>query len=143
VAYRYLDDIAIADVAFSAWGSDLVEVFLSACDATANAMVHDIGSISERVFRSVSLEAKSFELLLFFLLQELIYYKDAEQLLLRGKELTIRRDKGLCSLNGSLAGEKLDLLRHELIVDVKAATLHRLEVKETSSGWLAVVVLDV
>ncbi len=33
--------------------------------------------------------------------------------------------------------------KHDLIVDVKAVTLHRFEVKQTETGWKASIILDI
>jgi len=40
-------------------------------------------------------------------------------------------------------GETIDRGRHALLADVKAVTLYRLAVEESTEGWRAVVVLDV
>jgi SHS2 domain-containing protein len=40
-------------------------------------------------------------------------------------------------------GEKLDMKKHELLVDVKAVSLHQFRVEETKDGWVASVILDV
>ena len=45
--YRYLEDIATADVAFEARGKDLAELFMAAAEATMNVMVADLDSIGE------------------------------------------------------------------------------------------------
>jgi len=76
-------------------------------------------------------------------LQELIYFKDAEGLLLLPKELQIQEEEGGFSLSGIVEGEEIDSSRHELRVDVKAVTLHQFELEQTLSGWRAVVILDV
>ena len=37
----------------------------------------------------------------------------------------------------------IDAGRHELIVDVKAVTLHRFKVEQTPRGWETLVILDI
>jgi SHS2 domain-containing protein len=64
-------------VAFEAWGATKEEVFLAAADATLNTMVEEIGTVAPRERRVFSLAADSLDLLLFDLLQELVYHKDA------------------------------------------------------------------
>lgn len=141
--YEYLEDIAISDVAFRAWGDSLDELFVSAADATMNVMVADLGSVKDRVRHPVEVNDPSEEMLLFNFLQELIFLKDAEQLLLRVPRVEISKQKGIYRLRGEAAGEKLDSLRHDLVVDVKAVTMHRFSLKKTSGGWEATVVLDI
>ncbi|MDP6779039.1 MAG: archease [Candidatus Latescibacteria bacterium] len=141
--YVFLDDIAIADVAFEAWGDTLEALFVSAAEATVNVMVEDLDSIGERVDRVVRVESEARDLLLFNFLQEFIFFKDAQQLLLRPSEIEISRTGGGFAVDARLVGETLDPERHSLVVDVKAVTLHRFKVEETERGWEAFVILDI
>ena len=142
--YRYLEEIATADVAFEARGVTLEETFLAAADATLNTMVEEIGTIAPRERREISVAADSLDLLLFELLQELVYHKDAERLLLRVRDLRIEEtDDGVSPPRRGDAGKRSTPDRHPLLADVKAVTLHRLSVEKTTDGWRAVVVLDV
>jgi len=141
--YRYLEEIATADVAFEAWGATREETFLAAADATLNTMVEEIGTVAPRERRAFSLTADSLDLLLFELLQELVYFKDADQLLLRVRDLRIEETGTGYRLDAEAIGETIDPGRHSLLADVKAVTLHRLSVETSPSGCRAVVVLDV
>ncbi len=143
MGYRYLEDLAIADIAFEATGETLEQVFVAAADATMNVMVEELQSIEARVERSIEAQEREIDMLLFALLQELIYYKDAEQLLLLVKEATIVERDGIYRLRARIAGEKLDPRRHEQRSDVKAVTLHRFSVQKTDGLWKALVILDV
>jgi SHS2 domain-containing protein len=141
--YRFREDVAIADVAFEAWGSTLEELFVAAADATANTMAENLEAIEDRERRPIRLEEGSADLLLYRLLEELIYFKDAEGLLLRVPAVSIRTRNGALVLEAEARGEPLDPLRHRLQADVKAVTLHRLRVEKTAEGWEASVVLDI
>lgn len=141
--YRYLEEIATADVAFEAWGATPEETFLAAADATLNTMVEDIGTVAPLERRVFSLSAASLDLLLFELLQELVYHKDADRLLLRVRDLRIEEAGSGYRLHADAIGETIDRARHPLLADVKAVTLYRLSVEKTPPGWRAVVVLDV
>lgn len=141
--YRFIAEIATADVAFEAWGATPEETFVSAADATMNVMVDDIDSIVLRESRAIVLEAGALDMLLFELLQELIYFKDAEELLLRIRSLNIEEAEGTFRLAADARGERIDRERHPLNVDVKAVTLHRFAVERTSAGWRAAVILDI
>jgi len=141
--YRYLDDLATADVAFEAWGDTPEDMFAAAADATLNVMVEELSSISEHETRRLHIRSDSIEMLLFHLLQELIYYKDAEQLLLRVRDVKIESDGEGLALNAEAYGEQLNPEKHELIVDVKAVTMHQFEVRKTPEGWWARVILDI
>jgi len=95
------------------------------------------------VSRSINLGPEAADMLLYGLLQELVYYKDAEQLLLRVKEVQLTASADGYSLTAKTRGEKLDPDRHALAADVKAVTLHRFSVTETDKGWRAFVILDI
>jgi SHS2 domain-containing protein len=130
-------------VAFEAWGATREEAFISAGNATMNVMVDVLDAIAPRESRSIALASDAIDMLLFELLQELIYYKDAEQLLLRLRSLRIEDREGSYRLHAEAVGEKIDRDRHPLNVDVKAVTLHRFSVERTTAGWRAAVILDI
>src|SRR4030066_1418885 len=92
--YQFLEDIAIADIAFSAWGKDLEETFIAASDATMNVMVENLDSIQPLERREFQLQNEALDMLLFDLLQELIYYKDSEKLMLRIHQIQIDKKDG-------------------------------------------------
>jgi len=141
--FEFLEEIATADVAFEAWGETLEEMFISAAEATMNVMVADLEKIERRERRDIEVSSDAIDMLLFNLLQEIIFYKDAEQLLLRIQDAEIEHLNGLHSLRAVGWGERIDPGRHELIVDVKAVTLHRFKVEPTSRGWETFIILDI
>lgn len=141
--YEYLDEIATADAAFEARGETLEELFTAAADATLNVMVADISTIAEKECRIVRVESDAVDMLLFSLLQEIIFYKDAERLLLRMTKVLIRKETDGFVLEAEARGEEIDPAKHDLLVDVKAVTLHHYRVAGTPRGWEATVVLDV
>ncbi|MCK5215138.1 MAG: archease [Candidatus Omnitrophica bacterium] len=141
--YIYLDDIATADIAFRATAESLEELFIAAADATVNVMVEDLDVIAAKEIRAFSLENVSLEMLLFNYLQEFIFYKDAESLMLRATEVSVKKAGDHYSLKGEAKGESIDYSKYEIIVDVKAVTMCQFEVKETAQGWESTVVLDI
>lgn len=143
--YRFLEDVAIADVDFQAWGPDLAAVFRQAALATAETMVDDLTTVRAREQREVTLRANSAERALFDFLQELIYYKDTEGLILRPEAVRVTEEatgEGF-GVTAILAGETIDPERHPLNADVKAVTMHRFRLETTPQGWEAEAVLDV
>jgi SHS2 domain-containing protein len=141
--YCYLPDIATADVAFEATAETLEELFQAAADATMNVMVGDLSTIAPLELRIIRVRDSELDMLLFQLLQELIFFKDAEKLLLRVGDVEIRRCDEGHELIAEARGEELDPARHDLVVDVKAVTLHRFRVENTGMGWAALVILDI
>jgi SHS2 domain-containing protein len=141
--YRYLEDIGTADIAFEATGHDLAELFRDAADATMNVMIDNLDAIEPRETRHIELSSDQIDMLLFDFLQELIYFKDAERLLLRVRDARIEERDGNYLLTAETAGEPLDAARHHQRADVKAVTLHGFSVRKENDGWKARVLLDI
>jgi SHS2 domain-containing protein len=143
VPYRFLEDQFTADIGFVASGSTVDECFTAAAEATLEVMLANPQSLRPRERRTAHGESESLDLALLRFLEELIYYKDTEQLLLRPTGVVVTQREGCWAVDSNLEGEPIDASRHELCADVKAVTLHRLEVRRTNGGWEATVVLDI
>jgi len=143
VPYKYLEEIGTADIAFEATGRDLPELFTAAADATMNVMIENLDAIEPRAKRRFELKNDAIDMLLFDFLQELIYFKDAELLLLRVRKMQIDEKDDHYFLNAATEGEPLDSARHEQRADVKAVTLHDFQVEKIDGGWKASVLLDI
>ncbi len=140
---EYLEEIGTADIAFEATGRDLSELFSAAADATTNVMIDNIDAIQPRETRQIELSNDKLDMLLFDLLQELIFLKDAERLLLRLREVQIAERDENHFLKATAEGELLDADRHHQRADVKAVTLHDFSVEKIDAGWIARVILDI
>ena len=141
--YAFLDDAPVADIGFTATGRTLDECFQSAADATLAAMVANPASLDDRARHSIAIDHELLDLSLLNFLQELVYYKDAHQLLLHASAVRVHRRDDRWRVEAVLQGERIDPHRHQLSADVKAVTVHRLRVAQTPDGWEATVVLDV
>ena len=133
---------APGDLTFVAWGPNAEGALEAAADALLAASLEAPGILEARDVRHLQLEEADADLLLLRFLNELIYLRDAESLLLRAAALHLTRDGGL-RLDGRLEGERIDPTRHVLLADVKAATAHGLALRETPQGWEARATLDV
>jgi len=141
--YKYLEEIGTADIAFEATGRHLPELFSDAADATMNVMIDNLEAVEFRETRQIELSNDQIDMLLFDFLQELIYLKDAERLLLRVRDLQIEKREGMYFLETKAGGETLDEVRHHQRADVKAVTLHGFSVEKQERGWNARVLLDI
>jgi SHS2 domain-containing protein len=141
--FRYIEDELMADVAFAVENTDLAMVFQEAGDAVIKTMIENPESIRPLVTRSVTLDNEQLDLLLYNFLEQFLYYKDAEQLLLKAKTVSVQHTDDSWHLSASLTGENLDPSRHLQVVDVKAVTLHDLSLLQLQETWHAHVVLDV
>lgn len=143
MSYYYRDDIAIADLAFDAEGGTVEEMFQSAATALTNAMVKDVQKVEQEVVKRFCIEGPDAEMLLYYFLQELLFFKDSERLLFQRYEVDIKRRIPDWQMHVRAFGAEIDPEKHELLADVKAVSLHNFSVKRTMKGWTANVIVDV
>ena len=139
--YRFLSNIALADIAFVARGDSLPSLFESAARAVTEVMV-DRRTLVGRVSRKVELKSPTVDRLLYDFLTELIVIKDVDSLLFKNFKVSIatgREPRLACEMRG----EEIDRERHALRNDVKAVTMHMFGVKKKGTRWEATVVLDI
>ena len=139
--FRFLEKIAIADIAFEAYGQTLEELFESSALALFEAMVK-LETVEAKQTVKIELESDKIEDLLFDWLSELVYLKDAKAMLFVNFKLKIE-DKRKYFLVAEAKGEKIDPAKHHLKLDVKAVTYHMLEVKRENNQWTSQVILDI
>jgi SHS2 domain-containing protein len=106
-------------------------------------MLANVAALQPRERREVHVEAEALDLVLLRFLEELVYRKDAEQVLLRPTSMRVTQREDRWVVDAVLAGEGIDPTRHQLSADVKAVTLHRLSVQRHDGQWDATVVLDI
>lgn len=148
--YRYLEDGSTYDAGFEANAETPAKLFRACWSAALGVMVDDAESIRPTESREIELDGQELELLLFDLLGELIYLKDAEHALYRMDEARVDMwqtdpsDRGSSAyrLRATISGESIDPRRHSLGVDVKAVTLDQLRVWEEEGEHRARVILD-
>ena len=141
--YRFLDNIAAADMAFEAGGETIDELFIVCSEALLAEMIEDPAQVCP--LRSVDFDcsANSLDMLLFEFLNELVFRKDAERLFLRVNSISLKKLPVGYRMKAHAEGEEIDPARHCLGTDIKAVTMHRLTVERTGTGWRATVVCDV
>jgi SHS2 domain-containing protein len=144
--FCYRDDLTVADIGFEAQGETLEELFRAAWQATLQVMIETPEMLENAESRTIELQEPELELLLHGFLQELLYFKDAEGLLLNMETCRIEEQRGKrprWRLHARASGQRAQDGLHALGTDVKAVTFHRFAVLRTEAGWKATVVLDV
>ena len=139
-SYTFLDHTA--DVLFQAQAPTLNQLFEQCALAVEETQV-EIQKLEPKKTVTFSLEAKNVESLLFQFLDELLFYKDAEQVLFSQFQVRIKKNAGKFLLTCRAQGELLDVQKHQPKVDVKAITMHLFEVEKISRGWKAQVLIDI
>ena len=140
MVFKFLEEEATADIAFSAENSSLNGLFEDCAKALFETMV-DTSLVKQKRQKKLSLNAESIEQLLFKLLQELVYLKDVEYTVYSGFKVKV--DEKQNSLEAVMKGEPIDQTKHGFREDVKAVTLHLFEVKKQGNKWTAKVLVDV
>jgi SHS2 domain-containing protein len=136
-------DAVTSDVSFVAHGDTLGEAFHAAADALLAATLENPEAVQPRLRRTLRLEGSDPELLLLRFLNELVYLRDAEGLLLRPARVAISGEGPGLQLEAEFAGEHFARGRHQPGSDVKAATAHGLQLARAGAGFEATVTLDV
>jgi len=139
--FKFIEEIAIADVAFEAYGTTEAELFENAALAVEETMV-DTAGIAPKIKKEIEVESEELDKLLFDFLQELVYYKDAEALLFSKFKVNIKRNSKY-KLTAEVVGEPFDSSKHELRNDIKAITWHMFKVEQTAKGWKCLIIVDV
>ncbi len=139
--FKFLEKIAVADIAFEAQGKTLNSLFVNCAKATFETMA-DLKTVTPRHTEKVNLENKTLPDLLFDWLAELIYLKDYKAMIFKDFSVKITQNENY-KLTAEVKGEAIDQQKHQLRADVKAVTYHMLEVKKSKGIWKAKVILDI
>ncbi len=140
--FVFLEDVAVADIAFDAFGKTIQELFEHCAEAMFTMMVN-LKTVDATVKREIHLRADSLENVLYDFLSELVYLKDTELLLFKTVKVTLGKDGKEHTLSAALQGETIDRKKHELGNDVKAITKHMFSITKEKQGYKARVVVDI
>jgi SHS2 domain-containing protein len=136
---RYKEIPHTADIAAMIYGRTVSELFENAAYAMFDMMA-DISAMEPEIAVKVELEAPDTESLLISWLNELLYRSYFKQVLFFDFHvITLEGNK----LTAEAKGQKIFEDKERLRVEIKAATYHDLEIKETGSGYEITVVFDV
>lgn len=133
---RYEELDHTADVGIRAHGATLDELFAAAA-AGMFSLVADLRKVRAVGEVEVRVKADDLEALMVRWLSELLFLHETQRLLL--KEFDVRIDG--TSLDARARGETIDKKRHELKLNIKAVTYHRLRIDRKAG--LAEVIFDI
>jgi protein archease len=140
LTFRYLPDVALADIAFEAESDTASGLFESCALAVSDIMV-DPKTLRNTVRRDFVLRAEDSDRLLYNFLTEIIIVKDVDSLLFGKFEVKVSGEG--TSLKGVALGDRIDRERHRLRNDVKAVTMHLFGISRQGRSWKTTVVLDI
>jgi SHS2 domain-containing protein len=134
--FKYLPDVATADIAFMAEGKTMDELFVNSALATSNTIM-DLKSVKPKIAKQITVEEQDIERLLFAFLSEIIYFKDAELLFFSEFQIKVTGNKLSAVMKGDKYSKKMIFKN-----DVKAVTMHMLKI-EKKDKFYSTVVLDI
>lgn len=138
-----VEGLSRADIAFMVRHADLEALFAEGARALIEIMMENPGSLRPSVPLDIQCQEEEIDLLYHGWLSEIIFYKDAERLLLLPCTICITTlEKGF-RLSARCRGEVVDRKRHRFRTDIKAVTLHGLTCNQEGGVWSATAVIDV
>lgn len=138
-SHKFLEDVAIADVAFEAKGDNLNEVF-EACGDAVFETIANLETLGDTETYTYTSENENVEDLLYDFLEEIIYLKDTESLIFKECNVIIKENN---KIEVKFKGDKINQEKQELNTDVKAVTMHMFSLKKEKEGYRARIVLDI
>src|SRR3989338_4767418 len=96
--YKFLENVAIADIAIEAYGKNLNELFENSAFAIFEESA-DIKKINEKEKKEINLTAKNAEDLLFDFLSEILFLKDTYSMIFKKSTIKISKKTDGYSIN--------------------------------------------
>ncbi|KTD53685.1 hypothetical protein Lsan_4095 [Legionella santicrucis] len=126
-----------SDIGVRGCGATLSEAFAMGALALTHVITHQLIQPLKKFH--ISCEAPNQEILFVDWLNAIIYNMAIHKMLFSQFDVTI---KGL-KLTALVAGEQVDIVRHQPAVEVKGATFTELKVYQNNHIWIAQCVVDV
>ena len=127
-----------ADVAIAAYGADLKKAFANAALGMFS-IITDLDIVNERVIRDVEVTSEDMKDLLVSWLNELLFVCEVDKILFKRFDISELSDTRMLA---KCYGEKINLKRHKIKAEIKAATYHMLKIEE-GNGVRVQVLFDI
>ena len=136
--YTEIDHTADVGMALTADG---VEAAFEKAAACMFDLVCDLDTIGDGWRGEVRVEARAEDLqnMMVRWLSELLYVSESKRVLLSSFDI-VRMDEGV--IYAHVAGEPIDLEKHAIKTELKAATYHDLRIEEDGGSWAVRVIFD-
>jgi len=133
-----------ADVQVRSWGSSLEEAFSQTAYSLIATITPDLKKITPKVEKKITIKAEDKEALLFDFLSEFLYIFDVDELVFSQIYVSkIEKFNDKYKLQATLKGEKFDLDKHEIGIEVKAITYSFLNIEEKHESTIIDIVFDI
>jgi SHS2 domain-containing protein len=142
MSFKFLEGIATADVAIEATGKTLEEAFAEAALAMFEVQTNT-RKVEPLISKKVEIRSEDKKSLLFDWLSKLIYLRDIEKMFFKKFDVKIKQVDNNFRLDAVIYGEKIDVEKHELKVEVKGVSYTQMEIQEKPGKAKIKVILDV
>ncbi len=140
--YKFLEDVALADIAYEAYGKDLNEMFENAALAIFELSA-ELKTVDAKKKIEIKLEHEKIDNLLYDFLSEILFLKDSKYMVFRKVKVSIHDKNKKYVLKSTIEGDTINPQKQQLENDIKAVTMHMFEVKKEKNKWMATVVVDI
>ncbi|MBU0636164.1 archease [Candidatus Micrarchaeota archaeon] len=141
--FKLLEDVAIADSAFEAYGKTEKELFENAGLALFEAMA-DTKKLKCTTKKTIVVSGENQEMLLYNFLSELVYLKDKSHMVFCKCSVKLSKTKKEQNVTAGVWCAPVKKLDFQTIRnDVKAITFHLFGIEKNQEGYKATIVLDV
>ena len=139
--YRFLEDVAIADIAYEAYGKDLNDLFENSAFAIFELSAN-LKTIEAKKKIEIKLENEKIENLLYDFLSEILFLKDSKYMVFKKVKVSIKEQKSF-KLKAVLEGDTINPQKQQLENDIKAITMHMFKIEKEKNNYKATVVVDI
>ncbi len=139
--YKFLEDVAIADIAYEAYGKDLNELFENAAMAIFELSAN-LKTIQAKKKLEIELENEKIENLLYDFLSEILFLKDSKYMVFKKVKVSIKENKKY-QLKAIIEGDTINPQKQQLENDIKAVTMHMFKIEKIENGYKATIVVDI
>ncbi len=133
-----------ADVQVRSWGPSLEEAFSQTAYSLISTITPDLKKIAPKIEKKITIKAEDKEALLFDFLSEFLYIFDVDELVFSQIYVSkIEKFNDNYKLQATLKGEKFDLDKHEIGIEVKAITYSFMNIEEKHASTIIDIVFDI
>ncbi len=133
-----------ADVQVRSWGPSLEEAFSQTAYSLIATITPDLKKITPKIEKKITIKAEDKEALLFDFLSEFLYIFDVDELVFSQIYVSkIEKFNDNYKLQATLKGEKFDLDKHEIGIEVKAITYSFMNIEEKHASTIIDIVFDI
>ena len=142
--YKFLEKVAIADIAYEAYGKNLNEMFENAALAIFELSA-ELKTVDAKKKLEFEIENENIENLLYDFLSEILFLKDSKYMVFKKVKVSIKENKNKKNyeLKAVLEGDTINPQKQQLENDIKAITMHMFKVEKEKNQWKATVVVDI